>query len=321
MRPIASGFSPRTLIALAAGFGSLAIASFFLGIVFLGLGARAGSRRNSASSAVSAPDTAVAGSEPTVEGKTGPGPQTEGEVSAPEGGFFSRLRRTAAGAFSHGDQPSRAGFDGGRPVGLYLMTRYQMATRSLEKAVYYFTKDGRVYENLETGFSEDALAAHKGRHGTVSLTGDKMLVKWNDGPEEETIERDKDGVSFAWDMGLFGPVTAFKDSSDLVGKWEGGESLHISGSRATTSRELDMRTDGTFSGESVASFKSESNGSVASSGSSGATAGTWRLDGYQLTLTYQNGSVINGISFPFDDEKTPIYPDRFFFRGTMYKKE
>ena len=223
------------------------------------------------------------------------------------------------GARLGADGPEKPGFEDGHPVGLYLMTRYWIATSSLEKAVYYFTSDERVFVDLEDGFSDDVLAAHKGRHGTVRVDGDEMIVTWNDGKDERSkLEKSEGG--FGWNTGLFAPVTPFKNSEDLVGSWEGGTSVTFSGSSAATSNALDLRADGTFSGESVASLRSTSNESDVSAGGSSNHSGSWKLDGHTLVLQYKDGRTARGITFPYDDEETPVYPDRFYFAGTMYKK-
>lgn len=226
------------------------------------------------------------------------------------GGLFSRI---ASGG--SGNSPEKPGYEDGHPVGLYLMTRFWIATGSLEKAVWYFTSDGRVYLNPEDGFSDETLAAQQGRHGTVSVDGDTMTVKWSDGKEtSSTIEREKGG--FNWDTGIFAPVEAFTDDSQLVGRWEGGTSVSFSGSRAANSSTLDLREDGTFSRAGVASLQSGSGESEVSAGAQSESSGTWKLRGHTLTLTYGDGKVARGITFPFDDEKTR----RFYFGGTMYKK-
>lgn len=232
------------------------------------------------------------------------------------GGVFASLQNALPG----GDGPEEPGWNDGHPVGLYLMTRYWIATRSLEKGVYYFTSDGRVFVDLEDGFSDDVLAQHRGRHGTVRTEGDEMVIAWADGREERgSLERVKGG--FNWNTGLFAPVEPFDDSNHLVGRWEGGTSMTFSGSSAATSSSLDLRGDGTFTGASAASLQSASDESVASAGSHGTNSGSWQLDGYSLVLTYDDGRTARGITFPFDDSETPVYPDRFYFRGTMYKKQ
>lgn len=214
-----------------------------------------------------------------------------------------------------GDAPEKAGFDDGRPVGLYFMTRFWSSTGSLEKAVWYFTEDGAVYRDLERGFSDEALAAHEGARGTARRDGDALIVKWSDG-EETRSEIERDGSAFTWDMGIFTPVTPFEDESEVVGRWEGGESITVSGGSAANARMLELREDGTFSQSSTGSVSARSSDSTVSGGSSSASAGKWELDDHSLTLTYADGTVVRGVSFPYDDGESK----RLFFNGTMYKR-
>ena len=58
--------------------------------------------------------------------------------------------------------------------GLFYMQRYDMVSRHLEKAVWYFSADGRVYVNPEIGFSASELAAHKGLSGTYQIADGQM---------------------------------------------------------------------------------------------------------------------------------------------------
>lgn len=221
--------------------------------------------------------------------------------------------------FSFGGGPEKPGYEDGHPVGLYLMTRYWIATGSLETAVWYFTSDGHAYKDPED-LSEEALAAHKGDHATVRAEGDDMIFTWSDGKESRSkLEKEKGG--FNWDMGIFAPVEGFDDEEELAGKWEGGKSVSFSGNYAATSNTLEIREDGTFRQSGVSSFRTTSNDSTVSTGGSGNDSGQWSLDGYSLTLTYENGKSVRGVSFPFDDEETPVKPDRFYFAGTMYKKQ
>jgi hypothetical protein len=87
------------------------------------------------------------------------------------------------------------------------------------------------------------------------------------------------------------------------------------------SRSITLRGDGTYERGGVSSFKSTGEGSEVSVGGSSENSGKWELSGYSLTLTERDGKVVRGIAFPFDDEATPVKPDRFFFAGTMYKKQ
>ena len=225
----------------------------------------------------------------------------------------------AAGIFANGGGGGGGGgdarprFRGGRPVGLYFMTRFWGGTGTLEKAAWYFAPDGSVYQDLERGFSEQDLAAHDGRRGTCEVDGDNMTVTWANG-KSTTSEIERDGDAFTWDMGIFSPVEPFDDEDVLVGTWEGGESL--SGGKVAVSKSLRFDDDGTFNWSSVSFLTT---GDLTGS-AEGGTSGKWEVDGYSLILTDGSGTQYRGIAFPYDDEKTPVNPDWFFFGGTMYRR-
>lgn len=282
MRSPFSSLSPGALLGVSAALAVCSVAAFLFGAVVLGV-------------ALSAPS---------------------GSSGAPAGGGGP-----FEGVFDGGDGgAARPRFKGSRPVGLYLMTRMWIATGSLEKAVWYFTPDGRVYHNPAGDFDDASLAAHQGRHGTVRTEGKDLIVNWSDGKETRSEIDRGGGDGFSWDTGLFAPVEPFDDSSELVGRWEGGSSMSFGGGSSITSSSFELRADGTFASSSAASIGSESDESVVSAGSTSSSSGTWKLDGYRLVMTYGDGRVSKGICFPFDDEATPVKPDRFYFMGTLYKK-
>jgi hypothetical protein len=232
--------------------------------------------------------------------------------SSSEGGGGSAIFSPGGGG---GDQPDKHDFEDDRPVGLYFMTRFWSGTGSLEKAVWYFTEDGRVYRDLEQGFSDDVLAQHQGPHGTAGMDGEDMVIRWSDGKESRsTLEREKDG--FSWDMGIFTPVKRFDDESALEGRWQGGNSVSMSGGSASSSNTLELREDGTFAQESAGSVSARSSESTVSGGASGSRSGKWDLDGYSLVLTYADGTTVRGVTFPYDDGDSK----RLFFAGVMYKR-
>lgn len=237
-----------------------------------------------------------------------------------EPGFLEKLTNVAKQAQGGGTaQPPAARLVNGKPEGLFFMTRFWSYTGTLEKAAWYFAPDGRVYRDLETGFSAADLAAHKGAQGTYQVNGTKMTVTWQDGKTSASnIEPDE--PAFTWDMGIFTPAKSFAGPGMVSGEWEGGESLSVGGNTAAVSKTLRLNPDGSFTWDAVSFVKGETNESVVSGGSQGTTTGRWNLDGYSLILTDSGGNVLRGIAFPYDDEETPIKPDRFFFAGTMYKK-
>lgn len=218
------------------------------------------------------------------------------------------------------DAPAPAGFHHGVPVGLYFMTRYWLATRTLEKAAWYFAPDGTVYRNLEAGFSAPALAAHPGPKGKAATNGNLLEVTWADG-QKASSDVERDGTGFIWDMGIFTAVKPFGDASEVAGVYEGGESLVKGGNTAIVSKRLELRPDGTFSWTGVSFLGADSQTTRLTAGASGTSEGHWELNGFALSLTDKKGAVVRRIAFPYDDEKSIIKPDRMFFGGLMYRRQ
>jgi hypothetical protein len=213
--------------------------------------------------------------------------------------------------------PAPAVWNNGKLQGLFFMTRFWSMNSTLEMGVWYFAPDGRVYHDLQGGFSAAELAADKAQKGTYSLAGGKLSIRWADG-KTNASEFQPSASGFGWDGGIFTAVKPFAAGRNPAGRYEGGSS--ISGGTAV-SRSLDLRADGTFGRYGVASVSSTSAASKVTAGSQGGDGGRWALAGYSLTLTDAQGKVTRGIAFPYDDPKTAVYPDRFYFAGTMYKKQ
>lgn len=249
-----------------------------------------------------------------VEGAPGPAP------AAPSTGGAAASPPPSTSGEAGAPQPAAAKMSNGNPVGVYFMTRYWSG--NLEKAAWYFTPDGKVYQNLDSGFSEAELAAHKGPQGTFKVAGSEMEVTWAKGkPSKSAMEIDKANPDcFMWDMGSFIPVKPFEKAADAAGTYEGGESLSHAGNKVIVSKKLELRADGTFSWEGVSIVSGETGQSKLEAGATGATTGTWKLEGFTLTLD-GGGKTIRRICFPFDEEKTPIKPDWMFFGGLLYKKK
>lgn len=288
-----------------SGFALLlaSIGSFMLGTVAIVIGARG--------AAETSPATPPAGDDAAPETTPGAAP------AEPQAGtrLLDRLRGAASSVLGAGT--AKGTFRSGKPSGLWFMTKFWIATNHLEKAVWYFAPDGRVFVNPE-GITDDALAAHKGRSGTFDVEGGNLVIRWSDGSTSSN-ELERNGEGFAFDTGLYAPIDPFTNPSELAGTWEGGSSMSFGGGSSIVSNTLVISGDGTFSRSGTASIRSESDRSVASAGGSSNARGRWDLDGYTMTLTYENGEVVRGVAFPYDDEKTPFHPDRFYFAGVMYR--
>lgn len=201
--------------------------------------------------------------------------------------------------------------------GLFYMQKYWIATRNLEKAVWYFAPDGVAYYNPQTGFAaEDLAAVASSKKGPYSVSGGRMTVQWGDGQKSDDEIKIVDG-GFNWNTGMYLPVAPFESAAELVGSYEGGSSVSFSGNSTIIVKSLTLNADGTFSLEGASSL---TNGDTRTGGQS-ATQGKWSLSGYALALTDDAGKVVRGITFPLDDAATPSKPDRMFFAGVSYAKK
>lgn len=265
-----------------------------------------GAARNAGATVPAAPATTIrpVGPRPAAQAAARPAPAA---TAAP---------RPAAVA-----QPLVGKLTGNRPVGLFLMTRYWIATGSLEKGTYYFTPDGRVYAN-PTGFSAAELAALKpNSRGTFQVSGSTLTVNWASGQKSSSPMEDAKNDAFNWDMGIFVGAQPFRNSQQLLGTFEGGNSASTGAGYIAVAGTYTFRADGTYARSGVASSTSVSDGSVMKTGGQGQATGRWQLNGFVLTLTDNQGGRTSGVSFPFVTEGTAAKPDRIYFNGTLYKRQ
>ncbi|MCW8132993.1 MAG: hypothetical protein KIS92_21780 [Planctomycetota bacterium] len=251
------------------------------------------------------------GKPPAAPGPSSGGPATEAAPEPAKPGEAAPVE--AADAKAH--------VEGGKPVGLFFMTRY--ANHQLEKAAWYFTPDGKVFQNLEQGLTAADLAAHQGRHGTFTADGKVLDVTWSDGSKlKSAMEPDEKNPNlFMWDMGIFSPAERFDEYYSPAGRYEGGESLSHGGNAAIVSKSLTLGADGTFTWEGVSFLQGTTETSRLAAGASGATTGTWKLDGFTIALSASDGKTLRMLAFPFDDKQTELKPDWMFFGGMVYKKK
>lgn len=205
------------------------------------------------------------------------------------------------------------------PEGLFFMTRFWMATGSLEQKLWYFTADGRVFDSPGGVFTPEQLERDSRSHGRLSLANKKLTAKWSDGKvTESNFEIDSAGKGFAWDGGLFSEV-AKPDWSKVSGFFEGGVSYSHSSGRGAAVSGLTLRPDGTFTLSRSSSFRSENSTSVATAGSVAAPLeGKWKGEGYELTLTFADGRTERHVSFPTPDARDASKIGMLFFNGSMH---
>jgi|CXWL01.1.fsa_nt_gi hypothetical protein len=232
--------------------------------------------------------------------------------------FALLLSALCASACAQSDDatPAPAVYSTSAVSGLFYMQKYWIATRNLEKAIWYFAPDGVAYLNPEKGFGPDDLANHKSAaKGPYQVSGGELSVNWGDGQKSSGPLEIVDG-GFNWDTGMFMPVTPFTSAAQLAGSYEGGSSVSFSGNSTIVVKALELREDGSFTWEGSASFNTDG----MNTGGEGTTSGRWLLSGYTLELAADNGKVVRGVSFPQDDEATPVNPDRVYFAGISYAK-
>jgi hypothetical protein len=208
----------------------------------------------------------------------------------------------------------------GKPVGLFFMTRYIMAFHSLEKATYYFTPAGQVYNN-PIDFTPTSLAGLPANaRGIYSVSGGQLLMKWADGNTSKANFENPSANTFSWDMGIFVGMGPFSSARQLVGTFEGGNSVSSGSGSAAAVSGLTFRADGSYSGSSVSSFNTNTSGSNAHVGGSGEAAGRWALAGWTLTLTDAAGRTARGVAYAIETNEKTGQVTRFYFNNVAYKR-
>lgn len=204
------------------------------------------------------------------------------------------------------------------PVGLYFMTRFWISS-GLEQKIWYFDAAGSTYLSPGSSFSPEALEHDSARHGRRVATGDKLKVDWSDGKvTDSSYKVDSSQTGFSWDAGIFSAVPR-PDWTNVAGHFEGGASFsNASGGGASVSA-LTLRPDKTFAWSRSASIRGETPASTATAGSAGrARTGRWTGEGYQLTLTFDDGSVERFVAFPVVNAKNRAQIEMLFFNGSMH---
>ena len=208
---------------------------------------------------------------------------------------------------------------GGRPVGLFFMTRFILAMNTLEKATYYFTPAGQVYTN-PTDFTAAGLAALPGSsRGTFRVAGGQLAMSWAQGGTNQSKLENPRGTSFEWDAGVFVGMGPFANARQLIGTFEGGNSVSGVGAAAVSSG-LQFRADGTFSTSTAATVSSTTRQSTVAAGSAGVGAGRWTLMGWTLALTDATGHVTRGLAYPIETDAKTGQVMGFYFNNVAYAR-
>lgn len=215
------------------------------------------------------------------------------------------------------------------PDGLYMMTRMWVGSFELDA---YFFDDGLVVRGPAGDVSdfdwEVARAAAPDQVGQVALDGPSMTISWFDGATTSAeLQPSSDGC-FHYNGGLFCPVDEFT-TNQLEGTYEGGAAGNSQIGFMQTSATLVFLPDGRFSTSSVLTYvqpqfgadPNDPNAQVLSGDESFAAAGTYELGSTSLTLTYEDGTVVTDLAFPYGDDEETASPEYIYFGGVLFEKD
>lgn len=203
----------------------------------------------------------------------------------------------------------------GRPVGLFFMTRYIPAWHSLEKATWYFAPNGQVYRNPRGLDAAGYAALPPGDRGMYQA-GAAPSIKWANGRTEAIKVESTSADSFNWDMGIFVGMGPFTGAREVVGSFQGGNSV----TGASVSSALELQADGTYRGGFASSISASSDQSKVTVGNSGDSTGRWALSGWVLTLTDAQGHTTRGVAYPIEKNDKTGQVVRFYFNNVAYAR-
>lgn len=203
----------------------------------------------------------------------------------------------------------------GRPLGLFFMTHYIPAWRSLEKATWYFAPNGQVFHNPQGLDAAGYAALPPGDRG-VYQAGATPTVKWADGRTQPFKIEPTGSTSFNYDMSIFVGMGPFGSTREIVGRFEGGNSV----TGAASASGLELQADGSYAGSSSGTVSATTNQGTFTGGSSGESAGRWGLSGWVLTLTDNTGRTTRSMAYPIEKDEKTGQVVRFYFNNVVYKR-
>jgi len=214
-----------------------------------------------------------------------------------------------------GPSPVAGRMAGGRPLGLFFMTRYIPVWHSLEKATWYFAPNGQVFHNPQGLDAAGYAALPPGDRG-VYQAGATPTVQWADGRTQPFKVEPTGGNTFNYDTGIFVGMGPFGSTREIVGRFEGGNS--VKGAAAASG--LELRADGSYSGSASGTVSANTSQGTFTGGSSGESAGRWSLSGWVLTLTDNTGRTTRSMAYPIEKDEKTGQVARFYFNNVAYKR-
>lgn len=205
------------------------------------------------------------------------------------------------------------------PDGLYLMTRFNSFSNSLEIKGWYF-KNGQAtyqpYGNLANYDFKAAAAKCPHAVGSYSISGNSMTINWANGKKSTGKYETKDNGCFNFDLGIFCPAKPFT-SSTIDGTFTGGAS--VGGGAVANGTTITFSPNGTYKLNTAGSVSTTGREVGAFAGSVGSESGTYKLSGTTLTLN-GGGRTRQIVSFPYDDGTKGPQPRNIFYDGVILKR-
>lgn len=157
---------------------------------------------------------------------------------------------------------------GGQPIGLFYAVEVAVVgTSRVDTATWLFlpgNRVSRVYPFGGTGLFDSSRCSDD-TCGSYQLGAGQLVVRWDGGRVDQwTFAATGEGIRL--DGGLYRPARAMTAAS-LIGRW----------------------SDAGYSGSNIYTF--DGNGQFSFGTSSGALTGTYRLQGFALTLLFSDGDV------------------------------
>jgi hypothetical protein len=162
---------------------------------------------------------------------------------------------------------------------------------------YVLLKDGTLYNNISVSpYDLDVAASRKveaKKWGTWQKSGSKINVRWSDG---KTSSWDK------WHLGE--PARRNENITGSFKTISGGGDVAMGGSTMVfSSKNMTFSPDGKFTYEATGGGSSSSSGVGVSAYSNQDKAGRYQLDGYTLTLKFNNGQEERRFFYFYPDSR------------------
>lgn len=190
------------------------------------------------------------------------------------------------------------------PIGPFVSMRPATGSGETEFAAWFFSADGRVFQNPRTGVEMSDLSAHRGLKGSIRLAGDELEITWANsprvaGPISPTAE------GFDWGGLAFTPARPFSDRARLVGIFVNTQPRPDPGELAEIPRRLDLRTDGSARWQP---------------GNGAEIDGRWDLEKFSLRLIEADGTVLRLLALPLDDATSAGPANRLLLAGVVFRR-